>query len=346
MNRLLMTLLAVAVPVSFVAALPAGEPAPAGRSAAKPAPEKLSAAEVQKLLKQLASGKYKERNHAMQKLMAADPSVIAPVARAADTADIELGARCVDVLKHFYKKGDAAGRTAAQAALKKLQHSKHPAVAKWAAEVVRPSVPNLPRGLPFGGGIRIQIGAIGGAGGMHITSRSVNGRREMQITENGGRKITISDRNGKNIAMTVTQTVNGKQKTTRYAAKDLDELKKKHPEAARIYERYGKRGPRVGVAGGGFFGGLQPLPPGGGGPIQVLPLPQGFPAPLRRTPGNRQLQRARARLAAAQVRLANAVEKLQGLAKQTTIDRDAIRRATDDLRKAQAELKQAAGDLK
>ena len=41
--------------------------------------------------------------------------------------------------------------------------------------------------------------------------------------------------------MKVTRTVDGKEKTDEYTAKDLDDLKKNNPEAAKIYEQYARR---------------------------------------------------------------------------------------------------------
>lgn len=399
---------------------------PAGKSAPK-----FTAEEIKQTVEQLKSGKYKERNEATDKLMIAGRDAVGPVAEAARTDDLELGARCVDILKNLYKNGDAQTKAEAEKALKALQQGKHEAVAKWAGEALEKPLPAFPNrngivigggGIIIRGGQRIQIaparrrqfqrefkvtekgrtyhitdtfggvngrqiavkitekvkgeektseikvrsvadlknkhkdvydiyrknigkaklkivagnnagplpagGRAAGGGGMRINTRIVNGRREMDIDDNG-KKIQIADSNGKDIVMKVTETVNGKQKTTEYKAKDVAELKKKHADAAKMYENYTSR-VRVRVNGGGFFR--------AGRGFGRVRQPRGFPGNANNAQARQQMEKARARLM-------EAVQKLSKFASQGNTDPKELKKLSAEVQSAQAELQKAMQNL-
>lgn len=139
-------------------------------------------------------------------------------------------------------------------------------------------------------GIQINGRAIVG-GNVQTMNASVDNNNQRHIeAESGGEKVEITDKAGKNIELKHTRQVDGKQKTDEYKADDLDDLKKKHPEAAKLYEKYTDgQGMGIGGAiqlqiGGGFQGGI-------GGPV-VRPIP-GFrpalPAPPQ-TDGSRTIR--------------------------------------------------------
>lgn len=155
--------------------------------------------------------------------------------------------------------------------------------------------------FPFGG---IQIGGIpgapgnqaqiqingqllGGVGGLNQTMEVsvVNGKRQIKV-QNGDEKVEINDENGKDIVLKHTRPVDGKAKTDEYKAADLDDLKKKHPEAAKLYERHGGAnlgGVNLGAGGGGIQ--IQMRAAGvGGAPLQFQPRFQVEPVPV---PSNR-----------------------------------------------------------
>ena len=122
----------------------------------------------------------------------------------------------------------------------------------------------------------------GGAGVTTRTSVNNNGQRHIE-TQTGDEKVEIDDTNGKDIELKHTRTVDGKSKTDVYKGADLDDLKKKHPEAAKLYEKH-SGGNNVVIGGGG--GAIQPqiggVVPGRGGLIPV-PAPgfQQTPAPTQ-----------------------------------------------------------------
>lgn len=345
MYALLRFSLSSAIVFSIVAFAVADDPA-SKPSAGKQTPEKkdgqLSATEIKALVQRLDSGKYKERNDATNKLMTGGKAVIDPVLKAGLTDDIELGARCFDILRHFYEKGNATTKAAAEAALKKMQASGHKAVAKWAAEALAKPAAN--QAFPFGGqrfGGRIRI--VGpnnlpprvrmpqfpaGGGNRQITSRTVNGRRELTARE-GNRTVRISDTNGRNIAIKVTETKKGKSETKEYKAKDEAELKKKHPDGAKIYEQYKNFGRMNlnGRLGGGFFGGR---------PLNAQPAQP--PAA-----GNARVKRE---IAKAQSQLDAVAKQLQKHAAQKNAKPDELKRLAEQLQQARQALQRATRQLR
>lgn len=374
MNTVLRVCVSLLIPIGLASSLSAedkksGQAVPQtseGQKAPRNAGAVASAEEVGTLIQQLKSGKYAERNDATRKLAALGTPVIKAVGKAALTDDLELGARCVDILKHLHQNGDAATKSAAETALKNLRQSKHKSVSAWAGEAlgenrfgfnsVRPfgnrnvirirgfgrigrvlrqagfqrevkvtengkkihitqtmmpgnqqivikitekvngkektteikaaSVAELRRKnkaayklylkhfgkarLQINGGINViqlqipQLPAGGAGGNITVTSRTVNGKRQIDINENG-KKMQIHDTNGKDIVVKIEETVNGQQKTVEYKAKDFNELKKKHPNAAKVYERYAK--PRINGVGNIRFGNGLPA-------VQRLQRPQ------------------------------------------------------------------------
>ena len=131
----------------------------------------------------------------------------------------------------------------------------------------------------FGGGaLNVNVQIINGGVNERIQTKIVDGIRTIEA-QTGDEKIEIRDKNGKEIELKHTRPVDGKAKTDEYKAADLDDLKKKHPEAAKLYEKYAAGNVIVGGAAaqvqiqavpGGFRGGqllvtppeFGPTPPG------------------------------------------------------------------------------------
>ena len=99
---------------------------------------------------------------------------------------------------------------------------------------------------PFGGGAFNANVQINGGANQRVQIKMVNGDRTIEV-QIGDEKIEIRDKNGKEIELKHTRPVDGKAKTDEYKAADLDDLKRKHPEAAKLYEKYA---PGNGIAGG------------------------------------------------------------------------------------------------
>lgn len=130
-----------------------------------------------------------------------------------------------------------------------------------------------------GAGIRINGQQIGGPGVQSLKFNMINDKRHIEAVA-GDEKVEITDTNGKDIELKHTRRVDGKSKTDEFKADDLDDLKKKHPDAAKLYEKY-VAGPNAGVGGGFQFqiGGV-----GAARPVQLpRPVP-GFRPELNPTP--------------------------------------------------------------
>lgn len=115
-------------------------------------------------------------------------------------------------------------------------------------EQIRNAQQNAQRAAnPFGGGaFNANIMINGVAGGQRTSVKVVNGNRTIEV-QSGDEKIEIRDKNGKEIELKHTRPVDGKAKTDEYKGADLDDLRKKHPEAAKLYE---KHAPANGIVGG------------------------------------------------------------------------------------------------
>lgn len=143
-----------------------------------------------------------------------------------------------------------------------------------------PNLRVLPGAAPQPG---IQINGQffgGGAGVTTKTSVNNNGKRHIE-TQTGDEKVEIDDTNGKDIELKHTRTVDGKAKTDVYKGTDLDDLKKKHPEAAKLYEKHAGGNNLVIGGGGGAIqlqiGGVVPgrggFGPGPAPGFQLTPVP-------------------------------------------------------------------------
>ena len=123
--------------------------------------------------------------------------------------------------------------------------------------------------LPQPGLLQFNV-QLNGAGRQTTTVRIINGKRQIEA-QNGDEKVQINDTNGLDIVLKHTRMVDGKEKTDEYKATDLDDLNKKHPEAAKLYGKYANN--NLNIRGGG------------GVPIQVqIGAPggvQGFRGQLR-----------------------------------------------------------------
>jgi len=241
---------------------PASADRPPDKNPAENTVAKLTPAAAAALVQQLKSSEYQQRNRATKKLIAAGKVAVKPVAAAAQTDDLELGSRCVNILQHLYKHGDETTTTAAEAELKQLKESKHPRIAEWAADALRKPEPqrtaNNGGGIIINGngnGIRIRIVAgAKRAGAVRIRPRF---QREVNTTDKG-RKIHIKETfgaGGRTITMTITEKVNGKEKVTQYKANGLAELKKKSKEAFELYQKHIRKGKVKRIGGNAKQGG-------------------------------------------------------------------------------------------
>jgi len=274
-------------------------------------------AKVDQHIALLSGRNFVDRQRAITELVEADVAAVTPVAEAAETGEPELVKSCVAILKRIQVSGSDEGRKAAETALKELAESKLPQVANAAAAALKEEADFGPGRLPANR--RLLPQNIGGAGGVRISMRTVNGQRTINVKE-ADREIEIQDADGKKIRMSVQQVVNGKPETKEYEADDLEDLKKKNAEAAALYEKYGKQN----------F-------------IQVQFQP--FPGPVMNRIPRAAAPAVNEKIEAALKKLETVREKLAELKDRKEVDPAAIESLLDELKLAEKDLFAAQGAL-
>jgi len=304
----------------------------AAQSPAAGASNAASEEEIAKLVQQLDADRFPERQAASQKLITAGKAAIPALAKAAVGESLEVTVRSIDILRKFFESSDEPTKQAAKAALETLAKSDRPSAARRAEEVINPKpAAGADQVLPGGGIIiggqgaiiqgRVQIIAAG-ANARRISVKNANGVKEIEAEENG-RKIKIVDDPQQGIKMEITAKKDGKDTTEKFEAKNAEELKKKHPEAYKVYEEYGKNQGAAAVQ-------IQ----FGGGALPAVPVPaQAIP---RNAAGN-QIDLA-ARLMKSMGQQIERLTKDEQLQKASPESKEAFK-------KQLAELKQQLADL-
>lgn len=293
--------------------------------APKKKPKPISAAQAAQLgkwVQALTSDDFKTRVDAARQLMASGVAAVEPVAAAADGDDLERTTRCLVVLKKMLKSSTPEVTLVARQALVRLSKSVRRSVAVRAAAA-------LPQPTTTGGrnAARQRVGrpaVVGNA--TRISVRTVNGKRTIEV-KTGTRKVLIDDAGGKQITVRVTDLVNGKPVTTEYKGADAAELKKKHPEGHKLYEKYTKNN-RIIIRQGIPFGKVRPKFPG-------------FPRQLVR-PVNPNV---RNQVGLARKRIDVAVSRLKKLAGKPTVTPAELQGVLKELAAAQQALQRAVGPV-
>ena len=200
-------------------------------------PQSASAEQLAKWIQELVDPKFAIRQLASQKLIEAGAPAMKAVAQAAESKNLELITRCLGVLTEGLSADAEATRASAREGLEKLARSQNNSVAQRAQQSLDTPVGPLPsavirRGRKVPGGVQV-------VNNVAIRVQVNNGQREMRIVENG-KEVVIKDNNGKDITVTVTETVNGVQNVTTVTAKDVDDLKTNNPDAHAYYARFAK----------------------------------------------------------------------------------------------------------
>jgi hypothetical protein len=201
-----------------------------------------------KLVRDLDAPQFSQRQAASERLSRLGKDAFPALEEAARSKSREVSQRAMEVLKEHYEGEDPATKEAARASLERLAQDASSSVGRRASLALNPPptepvfIPNRVPVRVAGRAMQIRIaGAKPAVGGLRIHTRIANGRTETQIEEKGtGRTTKIVQKAAGDIEMEVTETKNGKPVTQKYAAKDAAELKKKHPEAHKIYEKYGQ----------------------------------------------------------------------------------------------------------
>ncbi len=188
-------------------------------------------ARIKQWISQLNSRDFAERREASQSLFDAGRIAIEPIAAAAAASeDLERTARCIEILSKFFKQEKGETKTTAEAALKRLAAGENKSVAQRAAQAIKKPDPKpTNRGRIVIGNVngnQIQLRAwFGGAALVNQRPKATGKTAELKTTP-AGVTLKLTERNG------------AKKKVTEYKAKNLEELKKKHAAAYKVYEKF------------------------------------------------------------------------------------------------------------
>ena len=291
------------------------------------------AEDLQRWARDLDSDDFNVRQNATRKLSQAGKAAIPYAVKAAESDSLESISRAMEVLKDLFGSADQSTQEAAKAALVKLSESSNKSVARRAKAALTPvaEAPGQPvfGGLVPGGNIQIQV--LPAAGAQRIRVANNNGNKEVEVEENG-KKIQITETAKDGIKVTVTEKVDGKEKSESYAAKDADELKKKHPEAHKLYEKYAGNNNGAAVVIGNIQINGQALP------MQALPI-QG--RPVFRMKNFKEVQDE---ISKAQAEITKAAEELQKLAAAGASGED-LKKVAERITKANQQIAESAKKL-
>jgi hypothetical protein len=249
----------------------ADEPTTAPAGDTQPVIGELSAERIDELAQQLDHTSFAQRQAATKELEKGGKQAIPALETAAMGTSREKTTRSIDLLKKFFETGDETTKAAAKEALTRLSSCNRPSAASRAQAALHPKPPveQIPWQLPGGGvaQIQVQVQMIGGKGFKRMSMKNVNGVKDIEVEERD-RKLKIHEEPTGKIEVEVTEKKDGKQTTSKYQADSADELKKKHPEAHKIYEQYGKGNGGAGIQ----IHGIQ-IQGGGQLPMRIEPKP-------------------------------------------------------------------------
>ncbi len=313
-----------------------------GDDAADPVPVAPTADQITQWITELGDERFATRREATDSLVAAGQPAVEPVVTAALQGSAEVAVRCVQILRRLQDSADAAVSEAAIAGLQTLAESDNALVNERALAALdeTPLDPNPAAQFAQPGAIQIQIqGGVFAAGNGRMTRTEVNNNGERTITiDDNGKEVEISDRDGEDIKITITETVNGAEETSEYAAEDLDDLKQNHPDIAEMYEKYTQPNAQIQV----FAAQMQQIPnlQRRAFPVPVAPNLPGF-APAN----NEQNQQMAEDIASAIERLESVSNSLEHLKESEYADKDALEDLVQELNAVLDELAAAKDQL-
>ena len=216
--------------------------------------------DLEKYSRLLDSDRFSERRLASQELSAAGIEALPVLEKAALGDSREASARAMTIIQQHFEAGDEDTRKEAEAFLKRIAESGNDFAARRAQESLAPEeMPPNQFNPVFGNIAPQQRAAIAQARAAQIQRMQIQVARQQQAIQrinvrvaNGEKTITVTEKDRKvsitekknEVEVVVTEKKDGKDKTTKYTAKDADDLKKKHPEAHAIYKKY-NRGPGI-----------------------------------------------------------------------------------------------------
>jgi hypothetical protein len=195
-------------------------PAPANKAELAPQQQKIA-----DLIKQLASADFPTRDAASNELL-------------------KLGAEALPALREALKSEDASIQSYAEYLVPRIEGQREGRDGRRLNANRRNGAGQV--GIAANRGMAADL-LVARAGRININVTATNGVRSMKIVD-GDRKVFI-DEGPDGIRMNVTDDDGGKQVQKDYEAKSIEELRKEHPEAAEIYDKYNGRGRAMAIGG-------------------------------------------------------------------------------------------------
>jgi len=219
----------------------------------------LSPAEIARLIEQLDSPLFGERQDASRRLSDAGKPVLSDLEKAATVPSREVSARALDILKSHFQRGDADTKQAAKESLTRLASSNNASISQRAHSVIDPPK-DWSSGAQFGfrGPGWIAPPPVAPPATQTISISDINGQREVKITDEA-RIVKMQTWPTGRIEIDIEEKLPGRRGKT-IQAKDLEDLKAKDADVAQLYEQYQHRARAP-------FG--APMPP-----LRAAPAPQ------------------------------------------------------------------------
>jgi hypothetical protein len=234
--------------------------------------------QIAALIEQLDHFAFASRQAASEQLEEFGVAALAQLEATATAGSREASSRALAIIKRHFQAGSDEVKLEARGALQRLAESRDASASQRARDVLNPPQPvvasnrfgprpPLPAPPAFPPPLNNIFGGAFGAGGFRRVSVSeIGGRKTVEIDERE-RRVKIETLPGGNIEVEVEDKQNAGNPVRKLAAKDLDDLRRKDGEIARLYEQH--QGPAIRVGGGPVpFG----MPPPGLNPADIARL--------------------------------------------------------------------------
>ena len=194
-------------------------------------------ANVAKLIGQLNAESFDARREAKDSLFDLGETAIPALTAEALERSNDTGYSAVRILSRLLKEKTGKVSDAARKSLEQIAKGDD-AIARQAREALEEATDQPGRqGIGFPGGLRqAQIG-----NGRSTQTSIVNGAITT-VAREAGRVVRITKEPDGPVSVTLTEKG---QKPKKWSADSLDELKKKHPEAFKLYQEYGQDAARI-----------------------------------------------------------------------------------------------------
>ena len=210
---------------------------------------------IAKLIAQLDSEQFQQREEAARELQKIGVPAIEALTSAVEAGSIETKFRSLGILKELFASENAATKQAATKALKRLAESDDESTRRSAENILTAPQYEIPPGIwrgegtarVFGGERPLVLGGDGGvsitgegirigSGGQLILAQAADGARRIDLIKGTGVGILLLE-DDKGIEIHLRQPQDkGDPKYTRYLAKDAAELEEKHPTIHKAYK--------------------------------------------------------------------------------------------------------------